>query len=876
MFTIDEDLSIYVTRGDAAYFSLTAADDNGEPYIFQSGDVVRIKVFVKKDCSNVVLEKYFPVTSDSEKVTIVLSKDDTKIGDIINKPKDYWYEIELNPLSDPKTIIGYGDEGPALFRLLPEGADEEVYTPTEEDIPIVDTSLSIASVRPVQNQAITRAIVKLNADLEESKKKTENDITNLNEALGNAKDEIATERARMDAAISEVSTDTEITDIRVDYKGVTHATAGNAVRSVGKMLAKLTGGTEIQFTQGGNISLGNVGVGNVASLVPDVSSGASTFSYAIVNCQQNDVFLINALGGANPRVYGFLDENNVIISMGENTERLNDAILHAPFGAAKLVINSQTASLGNCYRGVVKQQIEDIQNSLSGYVLTEIIFKQGCNIKLGIGIGGTVNLTPELVSNYECAIVPCKYGDTFTVSGEGGANPRLWGFIDSDNKLLSVADAGAYGKDIIITAPTSAAKLVINKISTYGDYMGLPCYIGSDLTSRIRTIFESVETLKNKDGWVLHQTGEDALLTTIRGTNFTKELVENKVADFEKPGDKMVHVSTFDIIDGYIYMTYYANTIDEEENPEKQTARLAYCDVSDTNNKTYIDLQSVGETYNEMKVSAVYDTILMRKNKELYLMWTAMLNGDYYRLYRIFNTETKEIGEVQINSFKVGNVTNDFCIPGMKDALNKNGIAHKPMTVDIGIMQKLSTRVENGVTYYYTGCYANAFNCIIKSSDLVTWEYVAAPTHLENGQFENAVYVLDDKVYYFLRQNWEENTGILCYYDLSTSQWSTPIYVDDCQSRADFFMFGGGLFLIHAPKDRNHLEVMEINRSYLNKTYAYQTAKVPDYFYPFVREIDGDLYISFTVSRKHIRLCKFTLNGYTADRMLSQLNTLFY
>ena len=39
------------------------------------------------------------------------------------------------------------------------------------------------------------------------------------------------------------------------------------------------------------------------------------------------------------------------------------------------------------------------------------------------------------------------------------------------------------------------------------------------------------------------------------------------------------------------------------------------------------------------------------------------------------------------------------------------------MFSDIGIMQKLTTRTENGETWYYTGAYSGYFNCIIKSRD---------------------------------------------------------------------------------------------------------------------------------------------------------------
>lgn len=123
MFYINEDMSIYATRGDMVFFRVTA-EENGSVYKFQAGDVVRFKVTEKKACEEVVLQKDFAVTEETEAVEVILTKQDTKIGDVISKPVDYWYEVELNPFSNPQTIIGYDEDGARIFKLFPEGMDE--------------------------------------------------------------------------------------------------------------------------------------------------------------------------------------------------------------------------------------------------------------------------------------------------------------------------------------------------------------------------------------------------------------------------------------------------------------------------------------------------------------------------------------------------------------------------------------------------------------------------------------------------------------------------------------------------------------------------------------------------------------------------------
>lgn len=122
MFKVNDDKSIYVTRGDAMAFDVTA-DYYGSNYTFKASDIVRMKVFEKNGCDCVMLQKDFVPEADAEAVNIMLTGSDTKIGELIHKPKDYWYEVELNPLTNPQTLIGYDEDGPKIFRLFPEGAD---------------------------------------------------------------------------------------------------------------------------------------------------------------------------------------------------------------------------------------------------------------------------------------------------------------------------------------------------------------------------------------------------------------------------------------------------------------------------------------------------------------------------------------------------------------------------------------------------------------------------------------------------------------------------------------------------------------------------------------------------------------------------------
>ena len=352
-----------------------------------------------------------------------------------------------------------------------------------------------------------------------------------------------------------------------------------------------------------------------------------------------------------------------------------------------------------------------------------------------------------------------------------------------------------------------------------------------------------------------------------------REVAERVIADFERTPayceknggtpDLMVHVSTYVILDGVIYMTYYANTGTAQEDPTKQAARLAFCPADQPQDMTIVDLQKVGDELDGRQITRLYDTILMYKGgDELYLMWTASPGDNYYRLYRTFNRITGELGPIRANRFQVGDVVNDFSISGMTSALAAHRIPHKPMWSDIGIMQKLSTRVEDGETWYYTGAYSGNFNCIIKSRDLITWQYVAAPDFENNSLWENATYVIGDKCYYFVRQQ-ECTQGFLTCYDLVEKKWEVPMLIADTQSRSDFIYYKDQLYLIHAPVNREGFGIIRVDTADIHRSEVVLVADMKDsLFYPYVSVYGNEAYISYTVARKHIRLSRFGLDKY--------------
>lgn len=115
MFKIEND-EIHLTRGDKCIIGLSIPD-----YTFKPEDYILFKIYRKKELNKEsVLSKKVIVDAETTEVEINLTSEETRIGELINKAEEYWYEIELN---GEQTIIGYDENGPKKLLLYPEGAD---------------------------------------------------------------------------------------------------------------------------------------------------------------------------------------------------------------------------------------------------------------------------------------------------------------------------------------------------------------------------------------------------------------------------------------------------------------------------------------------------------------------------------------------------------------------------------------------------------------------------------------------------------------------------------------------------------------------------------------------------------------------------------
>lgn len=77
----------------------------------------------------------------------------------------------------------------------------------------------------------------------------------------------------------------------------------------------------------------------------------------------------------------------------------------------------------------------------------------GKYINTNVAVGSTIDTTPVSNNSYAYIIYPCKQGDIFGITGNGGDTPRLWCFTDANYVKLSGNPTNIVVNDLFLTAP---------------------------------------------------------------------------------------------------------------------------------------------------------------------------------------------------------------------------------------------------------------------------------------------------------------------------------------------------------------------------------------------------------------------------------------
>ena len=126
------------------------------------------------------------------------------------------------------------------------------------------------------------------------------------------------------------------------------------------------------------------------------------------------------------------------------------------------------------YQSEINQNNQGVIDFLGVVAITSDYFTDGAYITTGAAIGTIIDMYNTTANeDYRCAILECLHGQKFTINGEGGTGARLWAFVDTNGKLLTVASPNVAGKNIVIEAPTNARYVIFNDYGRTGTF-----YIG--------------------------------------------------------------------------------------------------------------------------------------------------------------------------------------------------------------------------------------------------------------------------------------------------------------------------------------------------------------------------------------------------------------
>lgn len=113
-----EDKSIEINRGSTGTIKVTNKNGN-----FAIGDKLKLSIVEKGNYNNVLFQKEYEITEESNVAYINLTSEDTRFCNVISKEEVYWYEIELN---NSQTLIGYDSSKAKKFIIYPEAPNKEV------------------------------------------------------------------------------------------------------------------------------------------------------------------------------------------------------------------------------------------------------------------------------------------------------------------------------------------------------------------------------------------------------------------------------------------------------------------------------------------------------------------------------------------------------------------------------------------------------------------------------------------------------------------------------------------------------------------------------------------------------------------------------
>jgi hypothetical protein len=122
----------------------------------------------------------------------------------------------------------------------------------------------------------------------------------------------------------------------------------------------------------------------------DIHDSTYPFKYYIIDCEENDVFIItNAKGGGSARLWCFVDNDYNVISNADAASEANRVTLIAPHNAVKLIVNNMGS--GSVYRSEVTKKTNERFKNIPIRPIENTVFL----LNTGISAAGNVYKSNE-------------------------------------------------------------------------------------------------------------------------------------------------------------------------------------------------------------------------------------------------------------------------------------------------------------------------------------------------------------------------------------------------------------------------------------------------------------------------------------------------
>ena len=233
--------------------------------------------------------------------------------------------------------------------------------------------------------------------------------------------------------------------------------------------------------------------GGVGSTVDDYAHQSNGNYYYETECLAGDAFLIVGVGGVGLRLWAFLDSSRKILSVADSNASAASGVVVRAQSNGFLCVNCNSSS-GKVFKlasNVTENTDKNFVRDYAELARIDILNVASGSINTNVGFGNVVTLTPSSSTTYVNQVVDVNKGDRFFVSGVCGTNPRLWAFVDSSNKIVSVYTGNETGgvTESEIDAPFDG-KLIVNFAKAY------PCTLAKiDLSAYIAKREKSLQEI---------------------------------------------------------------------------------------------------------------------------------------------------------------------------------------------------------------------------------------------------------------------------------------------------------------------------------------------------------------------------------------------